>query len=251
MNNFRTKTRRMLRLQVYMARCGAGSRRHCEKLIEQGRVTVNGKSASLGKKVLIDDQVILDGKHLKLITKRIYIAVNKPRGYICSNIDKEDRPLVSDLFRDAIETRLFHVGRLDFLTSGLIFYTNDGNFARIITHPSSGIEKEYLVETEEDMLESVLLRYQKGIMVNGESFHLKRHSYKTSKKVLLTLIEGKNREIRKVFSRFKITIRRIHRVRIGCVSIKGIPIGGFRFLTPKEIQWCLKQGQNRNDGSCN
>ncbi len=220
-----------------MARCGVGSRRYCENLISQNRVRVNGQATELGCKVTLKDRVTLDEKPLTIIREKIYIAINKPRKYLCSNFDRQGRPLVSELYNKIISTRLFHVGRLDFLSSGLIFYTNDGDFAKIVSHPSSGIEKEYLLETREAIPESVLLKYSRGIKIEGERFCLKKYVYKTPKKVLLTLEEGKNREIRRVCSHFNVVIRRIHRVRIGCVSIEDIPAGAYRHLIPKEVQW--------------
>ncbi len=231
-----------LRLQVYMSRCGAGSRRYCDDLIKRGTVRVNGKQVTrLGTKVSLNDQVTLNGKILKFVREKVYLAVNKPKLYLCSNFDPEGRPLVSDLFKGSGYARVFHVGRLDFLSSGLIFYTNDGNFAKIVAHPSFNIEKDYLVETKEDVPEVLLKHYRKGIKIGNEHFCLKSFDCKTENKILLTLVEGKNKEIRKVFCYYKITIRRVHRVRIGCVSVRGIPAGGFRVLTTGEIKWFLEQ----------
>ena len=237
----RSKTA-LLRLQVYMSRCGVGSRRYCEKLIQQQRVEVNGQAATLGSKVSDNDQVRLDDRYLKLIRKKVYIAVHKPRGYLCANSDREGRPLVSDLLKGVSPNRLFHAGRLDFLSSGLIFYTNNGDFAYIVSHPSMEIEKDYLLETGEELPEAMLLKYQRGLMIDGEQYRLKSYSYKSPKKVLLTLTEGKNREIRKVCSHFGLIPRNIHRVRIGCVSLKGLPAGAFRYLSSKEVRWFFKQG---------
>ncbi len=229
-----------MRLQVYMARCGVASRRKCEEYILEGRVTVNGRRAEIGSKVSPGDRVALDRKPLEPEGSKAYLAVNKPRGYLCANEDAQGRPLVSDLLR-RVPYRLFHVGRLDLQSSGLIFYTNDGEFARLVSHPSSAIEKEYLVECGQEVPEELLQRYQQGISVKGERYQLKRYRYRTPRSLSLTLIEGKNREIRQVFEAFRISLRSIHRVRIGCVTEAGIPSGRYRRLEPEEIEWFRKR----------
>ena len=229
-----------LRLQVFMARCGVDSRRHCEEYILQGRVTVNGRRAELGSSVFPTDKVCLDRRRLQPEADRVYLAVNKPRGYLCSNADAEGRPLVSDLLR-RIPFRLFHVGRLDIQSSGLIFYTNDGRFARQVSHPSAAVEKEYVVQCSRVVPEELLQRYQKGLRIDGEKYQLKRYRFKTPKTVVLTLEEGKNREIRRVFEEFRLPLKGIHRVRIGCVTDRDLPVGKYRRLTAEEVSWFLKR----------
>jgi 23S rRNA pseudouridine2605 synthase len=230
-----------IRLQVYMARCGIGSRRACENYIREGRVTVNGRIAELGTKVAPSDRVLLDKRQLHPETEKVYLAVNKPAGYLCSNSDSRGRPLVLDLLQD-IPQRIFHVGRLDFRSSGLILYTNDGEFARFVSHPSCNIEKEYQVETRKPFPEENLLEYRKGLSIGGQSYHLRKYQYKGPRRIVLTLIEGKNREIRRVFEHFGHFPSRIHRIRIGCVHIRGIPAGGYRPLSRQEITWFYSAG---------
>jgi 23S rRNA pseudouridine2605 synthase len=230
-----------IRLQVYMARCGIGSRRACETYIREGRVTVNGRIAELGSKVAPSDRVALDNRQLHPETEQVYLAINKPAGYLCSNSDSRGRPLLLDLLQD-IPQRIFHVGRLDFRSSGLIFYTNDGNFAKTVSHPSSRIEKEYQVETKNPFPEELLSKYKRGLTIAGESYRLRKYEYKTPRKVVLTLIEGKNREIRRVFEHFGYYPTKIHRVRIGCVRIRGIPAGGYRLLSRQEVAWFFSVG---------
>jgi 23S rRNA pseudouridine2605 synthase len=230
-----------IRLQLFMARSGAGSRRKCEEFIAEGRVRINGRRVTTqGSKVTEEDQITLDGKILHTVKKKVYLAVHKPTRYICSNSDDRNRPLTSDLFKDAVNVRLFHVGRLDFLSSGLIFYTNDGEFSRLVSHPSSGIEKVYSVESKNEIPDAVLESYLKGITIEGVKYKLKSYSRKSANSVHFTLEEGKNREIRHVFSHFHLTVKRIHRVRIGIVTIRGIPPGAYRFLSQKEIMWFKK-----------
>lgn len=230
-----------LRVQVYLARCGLGSRRHCDEFVREGRVTVNGTVAQLGAKVQPGDKVALDGKPLVPESTKVYLAVNKPPGMLCANSDPQGRPLVRDLLID-IQERVFHVGRLDFQSSGLIFYTNDGAFSRIVAHPSAGIEKEYIVEAQAPIPEEGLRQYQSGIEVGGERYRLTRYAYKTPRKVVLTLVEGKNREIRRVLTALGVRIRRIHRIRIGCVRVQGIPSGGYVPLSRKDVRWFMQRG---------
>ena len=173
-----------IRLQVFLARCGLGSRRSCETFISHGRVTVNGVPVTqLGDKGgPRRTSVTLDGRDGRpLSPNKIYIAVHKPREFLCANSDPERRPLVSELFSSAIRGRLFHVGRLDFLSTGLILYTNDGEFAKIVAHPGSGIEKEYLVETGRAIDDEFLRRYSKGIRVGEQLYRCKSvHASRTA-----------------------------------------------------------------------
>jgi 23S rRNA pseudouridine2605 synthase len=229
-------------LQAFMARCGVGSRRHCERYIREGRVTVNGAPAALGSRVSHGDEVRLDGRRLRPERLKVYLAVNKPEGFLCANRDPQGRPLVLDLLED-VPQRLFHVGRLDYNSSGLIFYTNDGEFARAVGHPSSGIEKEYLVQARGAIPDSVLLDYRRGIQVEGQHYTLKSYRRVGPSRVRLVLVEGKNREIRVVFRQFGLAIRRIQRVRIGCVRLQGVPKGGYRSLTATEVSWFLHRSR--------
>jgi len=238
-----------LRLQVYLARCGLGSRRYCETLITADRVKVNGHPAILGCKVKSSDRVTLDNKTIHLERQKIYLAINKPRGYVCSNSDPQGRPLAGDLVKDSVRERLFHVGRLDINSSGLIFYTNDGDFSRLISHPSAGIEKEYLIEARAEIPEDMLSNWQEGIRLEGELLRLKKYAYKSPQKVMLILDQGRNREIRRVFLHYAVDLKRIHRVRIGCVRLAKLPSRGFRFLSRKEVDWFLHKGTPKKEQS--
>lgn len=225
-----------MRLQVYMARAGVASRRASERLIAAGAVTVNGEPVTeMGRKVATSDDVRVEGKRVRIEERSIYIALNKPKKYLCTAHDPEGRPLALELIRDDFSERLFSVGRLDFMSSGLIFYTNDGEFASAITHPSTEIEKEYKVDTQQEIPEELLQRYQEGILIDGERLQLRAYRYKTPRSVRLTLTQGRNREIRRVFGSWKITVKRIHRIRIGSVMLKTLPSGQYRPLTQKEI----------------
>jgi 23S rRNA pseudouridine2605 synthase len=236
-----SKERGGIRLQVYLARCGLGSRRSCETLIEKGRIAINGSPVTrAGEKVLPTDVVTMDGRKLAATQKRIYIALHKPSGYLCAQTDPEHRPLARDLFRSAISERLFHVGRLDFLSSGLILFTNDGEFSKIVSHPRARIEKEYLVETGRAIDEEFLSRYAHGMQVGEIIYRCKSYKLRGPHSATITLTEGKNRELRNVFASRNIRLKRVHRLRIGPLSLRGIPSGHFRRLTEREVRWFLQ-----------
>jgi 23S rRNA pseudouridine2605 synthase len=235
-----------VRLQVYLARCGVGSRRGCETLIERGRVAVNGSPVTrLGEKVSAADTVTVDGGRVSPSRSMVYIAVHKPRGYLCANADPEHRPLVRELFAGAIKERLFHVGRLDFLSTGLILYTNDGAFSRLASHPGASIEKEYLVETGKAIDDELLRRYARGIRVGDMTYRCKSYILRGAHSASITLVEGKNREIRNVFASRNVRLKRVHRVRIGPVTLRGIPLGHFRRLTSREVDWFLAHAEDQ------
>jgi len=233
-----------IRLQVFLARAGIGSRRQCEQFIDEGLVRVNGLVVKKpGIKVCADDVVEFRNARVKKSEKKIYVALNKPSKFLCSNADPDGRSLAIDLLKPVFKERLFYAGRLDYMTSGLIIYTNDGEFCKQITHPSNKIEKEYEVITKQEIPEELLMKFKKGIYVQGELFRCKRYEKRGPRMVSLILCEGKNREIRKVFMSDNIAVKKVHRVRIGTVNMKGILPGHFRKLTPKEIK-ALQSGIN-------
>jgi 23S rRNA pseudouridine2605 synthase len=232
-----------LRLHVFLARAGIASRRKCEEFILEGKVRVNGRIVTeLGTKVGADDEVRFKNKKIETAKQLVYIALNKPTRYLSTTSDPEGRPIALSLIRLSLNLRLYPVGRLDYLSSGLIFFTNDGDFAKRVSHPSSGIEKEYLVETKRDIPEEFLKEYQKGIYVEGERFQLKSYTVNSPRSVSLILEEGKNREIRRVFGSRTLYPRKIHRIRIGAVYLKNLESGKFRSLSPKEIDSFLGKG---------
>jgi 23S rRNA pseudouridine2605 synthase len=229
------------RLHVYLARCAIASRRACEQIILSGRVSVNGKVITrLGFKVGKQDAITLDGREVKPVESLVYIALHKPAGYLCANSDKYGRKLAKELIQAKIPQRLFHIGRLDYLSSGLIFFTNDGNFSEIVTHPRYNVEKEYLVTAKNMISDQVLDKYVEGIKIKGVCYCAKCYRRLSSKKVRLTLVQGKNREIRKVLGAFGITIKTLQRIRIGCVTLGGLKSGKYRQLTSGEVKWFYK-----------
>lgn len=236
-----------VRLQLYMARCGVGSRRRCEQIIATGAVSVNGKTVTkLGTRVAESDVVTWKGRRLSPVRRLVYIALNKPRHYLCANHDEQGRSLAIDLLKGAVATRLFHVGRLDYLSTGLILYTNDGEFARIVAHPSSQVRKEYVVDTVQPLSDEHLERYRRGVRGEKGRYRLTDWKRLDARRVVLALEEGRNREIREVLRLFGVQARRVHRSRIGPVSVKGLAPGEFRHLSPHEVAWFLRPRAKRD-----
>ena len=225
------------RLQVYLARAGVASRRAAEKLIAQGRITVNGLVVTTpGEKVSPGDDVRFDGKELKPEQRLLHLVLNKPPLYICSSADPQGRPLALDLLPPHSE-RLYNVGRLDYRSSGLIMFTNDGKFAALAGHPSAGIEKEYLVESTGLISDQVVEEFARGLIID-KILYRAREIERTGKRSLrVVLIEGKNREIRRVFSHFHLHPKRLERIRIGPVLIGELAEGASRPLTQEELAW--------------
>jgi 23S rRNA pseudouridine2605 synthase len=227
---------RGIRLQVYLARGGLASRRGAEELIAAGRVQVNGRVISVqGEKVLPGDEVLVDGRPVQPETRRHYLVLHKPPGYICSSSDPQGRPLALELLPAGIRERLYSVGRLDLRSSGLILFTNDGDFAARVSHPSSGLEKEYLVETSGPIPDSVVTAFTRGLVVEGERYQAREIERTGHRQLRICLVEGKNREIRRVFSHFHLHPVKLHRVRIGPVKMGTLEEGASRSLNETEI----------------
>ncbi len=238
-----------LRLQAYLAQAGVDSRRKCEEIIKSGRVEVNGRVVMApGEKISEEDEVRFDGRLVKPMRRKIYIALHKPSGYICSNKDDKDRPVARDLIV-SVPQRIYNVGRLDYMTSGLLFFTNDGDFSQLITHPSTHLEKEYVVTTKKPIPEELMKQFLAGIRVNGEFYKAKSYRMKGPHTVHIVLEEGRNQELRKVFLSRSITVKKIHRVRIGSVTVKGLLPGHYRNLKESEVERLTELARAKGEGS--
>ena len=231
-----------LRLQVYLARAGVSSRRTAEGIIAAGRVSVNGVTVlGQGSKVFPGDTVLLDGSPVLPESRLVYIALNKPPGYICSSSDPQGRPLALDLLSADMSERVYNVGRLDFMSCGLIFFTNDGEFAAKLGHPGSGMEKEYLVEATGHIPDAVIRAFEEGVTVEGVHYRAESVQRTGSRVMKIVLVEGKNREIRRVFSHFHLHPARLRRIRIGPVTLGQLAEGESRPLTKRELNDLLKK----------
>ncbi len=229
-----------VRLQVYLAHAGVASRRACEKIIAEGRVSVNGTLVTdMGSKVRASDTVLLDGKPVQPEARKRYVLLNKPAGFVCTLSDEKGRPTAADLLKEAYSERLYNIGRLDMFSSGAILFTNDGDFAAKIEHPSAQIEKEYVIETTQDFPPELLTRFERGIRVDGIFYKCRSAAAINRRKLRIVLVEGKNREIRRVLDSFNCTIKRLVRVRIGNLELGTLKAGEFRDLTAQERQALL------------
>jgi 23S rRNA pseudouridine2605 synthase len=237
-----------IRLQVFLAHAGIASRRAAEEIIAAGRVSVNGVIVSTqGNKVFPGDVVLVDGKPVQTETRRVYLALNKPPGYICSSSDPQGRPLALDLLPKETDERLYNVGRLDFMSCGLIFFTNDGDFASRLGHPRSGLEKEYLVEATGHIPDETIMAFRQGITIEDVHYRAQSVERVGSRAVKIVLIEGKNREIRRVFSHFHLHPSRLRRIRIGPVTLGDLAEGTSRTLTAPELAQLRQKKQKSKE----
>ncbi|MCF0261374.1 MAG: rRNA pseudouridine synthase [Sphaerochaetaceae bacterium] len=223
-----------IRLQSYLAKCGAGSRRSCEGLITAGRVSVNNKIVTeLGTKIDENDIVYVDDVLAEPSDNTYYFALNKPRGYVCTNYDPNETAYARDLIDIAERNLLFNVGRLDKDSQGLILFTNDGDFANLIMHPSSETEKEYIVKVDRDLLKKDMDDAYRGLV---KPYRIKSYKLISKVEVSVVLTEGKNREIRNLFSLMGYEVKKLTRIRIGKVELGNLASGQYRRLTKMEVK---------------
>lgn len=234
-----------IRLQAFLAHCGVASRRASEQIILDGRVSVNGNVVTeLGTKVSPSDKVLVDGKEVHLEESKRYVLLNKPLGYVCSQSDEKGRPVAVDLLKSKYKERLYNVGRLDMFSHGAIIFTNDGDFAAKLSHPSAEIEKEYLVETSFALPRYLAEDFRRGIRIDNVFYKAKDAQELNSHKMRVVLVEGKNREIRRVFESREAVIKNLKRVRIGCVELGDLQPGESRNLTNAEVNGLLRLCKN-------
>lgn len=237
-----------MRLQAYLAKCGVASRRGSEELIAAGRVMVNNVTIKeMGVKVTESDIVQVDGETVEPAEKLYYIALNKPRGYVCTNYDPNETMYARDLISMRDNNLLFNVGRLDKESSGLILFTNDGQFANSMMHPRYEIEKEYLVKIDRPVSIEDLNKALDGLYIDiPKPYRIKRYDFvpRTKLFIKVTLTEGKNREIRKIFSFLGYDVKSLTRIRIGCVELGDLEVGEWRNLKKEEIDGLLKGKQS-------
>lgn len=228
------------RLQKILSDYGIASRRHAEELIKEGRVTVNGQIAVIGQKADPEkDYIKVDGKLLIKPEPKVYYAFYKPRKVITSLLDPQGRPTIKDFIR-GIKFRIYPVGRLDFDSEGLLLLTNDGQLAYKIMHPSSQIEKTYMVKVDGIVEPETIEKLRKGIKIEGKiavpvSVHLVK-KLKANSWIKITLHEGRKRQIRKMFERVGHPVIRLIRIAIDGIKLGELKPGQLRALTEEEIE---------------
>lgn len=223
------------RLQAYLADCGFGSRRHCEELITGGRVLVDGAKPELGSRVTEGAKVQVDGKDVRPQSRMRYILLNKPAGYISAMADPEGRKLAVDLLREDVPERVYNIGRLDQWSSGLLLFTNDGTLAALLGHPSGGVEKEYEIVADKPLPDTFFNDFAKGVAVDGQLYRAKSVMRTGARGARVVLVEGKNREIRRVLAHWNVRALSLRRIRIGTLSLGGLAEGAWRELSAEEV----------------
>lgn len=233
------------RLQKLISSAGLASRRAAEELIKQGRVKVNGETASLGMSADPElDDIRVNGKRLRISGTRVYIMLNKPRGYVTTLSDEKGRKTVAELVKGA-GRRLYPVGRLDLNSEGLLIMTDDGEAANALMHPSHEVGKTYRVTVSGREPEAAVRELEALREVEGEPIRPAQVSFagETGDGIYMldvTIHEGRNRQVRKMCAAAGLEVRRLVRIAEGELSLGGLQTGKWRHLTSEELDWLLK-----------
>ncbi|GAB2027047.1 pseudouridine synthase [Lactovum odontotermitis] len=234
-----------MRINQYLAHAGFASRRKAEELVKSGQVRVNGqKMTDLAYQVQSADQVTVNGQ-AALNEEKVYFLLNKPRGYISSVSDDKGRKTVLDLL-PAVAERIYPVGRLDWDTSGLLLLTNDGDFANLMTHPSHQIEKVYVAKVEGYANKLNLRPLTLGMKIERQAIQPARYKIirtdkaKNASIVELTIHEGHNHQVKKMFEHVGLPVQKLSRIRFGNLTLDGVPAGKYRKLSVKEVQELIR-----------
>jgi 23S rRNA pseudouridine2605 synthase len=229
-----------MRINQYIASAGITSRRKADEMIEQGRVRINGAVLlNPGYHVQEGDNVEVDGTRIEPEQKKVYYLLNKPAGYVTSTADKEGRPVVTDLVPDSV--RVFPVGRLDYNTTGLLILTNDGDLSNKLMHPSHGFDKKYLVRANGIVTLAEAKRLEEGVDIGGfvtspAEVHLIKHD-RNSTIAEITIHEGKNRQVRRMFKAIGHPVLELSRIGLGNLTIGKLAQGQCRKLSPAEVEY--------------
>lgn len=229
-----------MRLNKYLARCGLGSRRKCDSFIEQGLIKVNGKKIKdFSIKVSVNDFVQFKNRILNYVDENYLYIVNKPRGYISTLDDPRGRKKVIDLIDSNI--RLFNIGRLDYNSTGLILFTNNGDVANILLRPENKFDKKYYVETDGKLSKDDIFSIKKGLkipdfgMVRADISFLESNN-KEHYIWDVKLNEGKNREIKRIFGYFDISVNKLHRYEFAGIKLGNIKSGKYKRISFNQIE---------------
>ncbi len=229
-----------MRINKYLAERGVASRRVCDKIIADGKVMLNGRIAKVGDDVREGDEVIYEGAVISKMPTYRYLMMNKPKGYVCTVEDDRDRKTVMQLLPEG-QGRLYPVGRLDYDTEGLLLLTNDGDLTFRLTHPKNEIPKTYLVRIDGSISEQTLNRLRTGIELDGKmTAKSKIKVVETNKdftKLHVTITEGRNRQIRRMFEAVEKEVTFLKRISIGDLSLKSLQRGKTRELTIEEVYY--------------
>lgn len=229
-----------MRINQYIAAAGVTSRRKADELIEEGKVKVNGQVlSSPGYHVQDGDVVEVNGARITPEQKKVYYLLHKPTGYVTSTADKEGRPVVTELVPD--EIRVFPVGRLDYNTSGLLILTNDGDLSNKLMHPSHGFDKKYMVRAKGIVTIAEARKLEEGVDIGDyvtapAEVRLLKHE-RNSSIVEITIHEGKNRQVRRMFKAIDHPVEELCRIGLGDLTIGRLAVGQCRKLSPAEVEY--------------
>lgn len=228
-----------MRINKYIANCGICSRRAADELVLNGKVEINGDIINIpGFDVDIKDTVKINGKIIKLQDEKIYILLNKPKGYITTSEEQFGRPCIMDLIKENI--RVFPVGRLDMDTEGMILLTNDGELTNNIIHPRNKIEKRYIVEIHEKVTTSQIKSLTNGVDIGGYITSPAVVKLLDDKHLEITITEGKNRQVRRMCEAVDIIVYNLKRISIGNLTLGDLKVGTYRRITENEINKIFK-----------
>lgn len=240
------------RLQKFLAKSGIGSRRHCESLIKEGLVKVNGEIAKIGTSVSEKDEVEYDAKVIESSKEELKVIIlNKPEGVLSSNAREKKIPITFDyLPKEGSQRNWISIGRLDINTSGLMLFTNNGNFANKCMHPSYQVDKEYLVRARGEFTQATKEKMLEGINIDGSRYKftdiVEGEKTGSNQWFSVCLISGKNREVRKIFNYFDMEVSRLKRTRFGPIFLPStLGKGQTKLLTEKEISELSQYGRKR------
>ena len=232
-----------MRINKFLAECGVCSRRKADQLIDDGAVKINGETASIGNDVNVDNDIVtVNGKIINKVKKYDYYIMNKPKGCVCTVKDDKNRKTVMDYLPADIK-RVFPVGRLDYDTEGLLILTNDGDLTFKLTHPKNEVPKTYLVKTEKPVNEQDLSKLRSGVVIDGvktKKCNIRVvEKLKNGTKLHITITEGRNRQVRKMFEAVGNNVDFLKRIKIGELQLKGLNRGEVRRLSAEEINYLL------------
>lgn len=242
----------MERLQKVIAQTGYCSRRKAEELIKKGKVQINGKTVTeMGIKVNYDDDIIVEGNGLDLKQDKVYYIMNKPRGIITSTSDEKNRKTVVDLIDE--QKRIYPVGRLDYDTTGVLLLTNDGELTNLLIHPKNNIEKLYIAKIKGIPTKEELQKLSRGVIIDGRKtskakVKLKKLNKKNNVSLVeLTIHEGRNHQVKKMFESIGYEVIKLKRERFSFLDVNDLKSGEYRELNPKEVKRLYNEVNNKHN----
>ena len=227
-----------MRLNKFLSRTGIGSRRACDLYIEKGYIKINGKVIkNFSYQVLNTDAVQFKNKYVEIDYDYKYYILHKPKGYICSKNDEKNRKIIYDLLPS--DQRLFSIGRLDYNTTGIVIVTNDGDLSYLLSHPKNNFIKKYIAITDNPLEKDIIKKINSGIKIDNSIMKGKFELLEYKKNIFnwdITMSEGKNREIKRIFGKFNVKVKYLHRYEFAGIKLNDLKIGKFKQLKNNEIR---------------